>query len=705
MTAIVSNDACENDVTVATEATKDAPNDVALSEPQFAKQGTLEPSRAPELHAQDSISVRRTRKLTDLLFDEIAGKKLKCYEQWKLWLGLCICMSVIAVVAIAFASYYAVQVHAYETKTEAVDAQTNLIYDIVHDDTANITDHVDETHKIFNTFDDNDDGVWDSDEFLEHFLLGVASDSVFDAIDADDDDILSWKEIVASIGINGLSQSYIESVRDMYNYTFDASDPMLNQYAANVYLGKYNVDEFGYLTKSRFYGARSNESFDYSDTNDDNVISFDEFVEKIANDRMISFLRVWNIESYLENTEAIDGRDYLDLLNPTLNSGGATNMCPANDARRRRLQVPADSEDILFDAEGSLIYEYNHTTCEAALVCRSLDRSYYGDEYTIEEDCLSFQVTEIVECMVVAINLYFFDHTNMIQCTNQMTGCLSDYSHSWAFFWKCENIQCDCECSDGCRGHIKNVFNADRRRRLGSCDDKNCACGAGCTCFSGDNQMWIKRNDVIQNILLKELRIGDYAQSKHGEWSKVWFIKEEESSEYEFLKLYFDEDEFITMTNHHLLYVDEMVEASMKRADQVEIGDVVFVMKNASFFESAEIVRIESTISSDGAYAPVTMSGSIVVNNVVSSCYVESPQKAQRLHDTAAVFRWISSYNTNAASFLCHLFYDSLFMKLRTDYGLDAAHVVFNAYSMPCIVVLTLNVAIFGLVRSFSSLF
>eukprot|EP01083_Nonionella_stella_P281308 957172_1 len=669
------------------------------SQLQVPKQGTLEPP-PPELQSQDSISVRRERGLTEFLFNEIVGNKLKCYEQWKLWLGLCICMTVIAVIAIAFASYFAVQVHAYETKPDAVDAQTNLIYDIVHDDTANITDHTDETQKIFNTFDDNEDGVWDSDEFYDHFILGAGSESVFNAIDTDGDEILSWEEIATSISKLSLSQSYIESVRDMYNYTFDASDPMLNHYAANVYLDKYNIGAFGYITKADFYEFRSNESFHFTDTNDDNVISFDEFVEKIANERMISFLRVWNVESFLETAERIDGSNYSEILNPTRTAGTNT-LCPSGGTNARRLEAEAGDVEL----EGNkLVYEYSHSTCQASFTCVVRDKSRRSGYHTFD-DCKEDQMQEIVECMLMAVNRYFEEDTNMIKCWKELTNCIEEYGTAFRGERHCENIQCECECSDGCRGHIKNVLN-NNHRRLGSCDDKNCACGAGCTCFSGDNQMWIKRNDVIQNVLLKELRIGDYAQTKHGEWSKVWFIKEEDATQYEFVKLYFDNNNYISMTNHHLLYVGDMKEESMQRADEVKVGDIVFVMmRNDTSFEAKEIVWIESTISFDGAYAPVTMEGSVVVNNVLSSCYVESVEKAQRLHDTAAVFRWMSSYNTNFASWICHLFYDSFFMKLRTEYGLDTAHIVFNAYSMPCIVVATVNVAIFGFVKAFSSVF
>eukprot|EP01084_Bolivina_argentea_P276209 471265_1 len=661
MTAIVSNDACENDVTVATEATKDAPNDVALSEPQFAKQGTLEPSRAPELHAQDSISVRRTRKLTDLLFDEIAGKKLKCYEKWKLWLGLFICMTVIAVVAIAFAGYYAAKVNAYESKTDAVDAQSNLLYDIVHDYTANISDHVDETRKIFNTFDDNADGVWNSDEFYNHFVLGFSAESVFDGMDDDSDDILSWTEIVNSLAKHNLSQSYIPSVRAMYNITFnDSTDPLLNNYAANVYLDKFNIEQFGYITRSHFYEFRSNESFTIADTDGDNSISYDEFIQKIANDRTIQFMRAWNVESYLESINKSTVRNAYDILNPT--AIGTTNMCPYNarsGSDGRRLIDEFDiSMAIEMEGANQLVYDYNVGGCEAKLTCE-FDHPNFWESSPERVECGYYFLIGVSECMVTAIAAYFDQDATLARCSMAMYNCMETYN----FNDECVDVNCVCECSPSCKGHISGVFNPDRRRL--ACKGQNCACGSGCTCFSGDNQMLIKRDDATQNVLLKELRIGDYVHTKDGEWSKVWFIKEEEASEYEFLKLYFGENEYISMTNHHLLYVGDKTEQAMKRADEVTVGDIVFVMRNGTSFVEKEIVWIESTISSSGAYAPVTMEGSIVVNNVLSSRYVESPEKAQRLHDTAAVFRWISSYNTDLASFMTHCFYDSFFMKLR----------------------------------------
>eukprot|EP01083_Nonionella_stella_P174517 605222_1 len=111
MATLVYEDSCENDVTPVTVA----------SEPQLASEAELPRkghnarkrhnatlSTPPELQPQESISVRRDRSLTAFLFEEIVGQKLKCYEQWKLWLGLCICMTVIAIVAIVLASYYAV---------------------------------------------------------------------------------------------------------------------------------------------------------------------------------------------------------------------------------------------------------------------------------------------------------------------------------------------------------------------------------------------------------------------------------------------------------------------------------------------------------------------------------------------------------------------------------------------------------------------
>jgi len=81
-------------------------------------------------------------------------------------------------------------------------------------------------------------------------------------------------------------------------------------------------------------------------------------------------------------------------------------------------------------------------------------------------------------------------------------------------FFKCLKIPCKCGC-------IKR-----RRELLGdSDDDDDCK---GCLCFGGENKMMVKRDGIIKNIKLKELKIGDYVQSKHiGEWTKVWWIKKE----------------------------------------------------------------------------------------------------------------------------------------------------------------------------------
>eukprot|EP01083_Nonionella_stella_P272109 922493_1 len=524
MATIITADSCENAVTVA-------------SEPNMDKKKTLEPPSSPELRSQESISVRRDRSLTAFLFEEIAGKKLKCYEKWKLWLGLFICMTIIAVVAIAFASYYAVQINAYESKTDAVDAQSNLLYDIVHDETANISDHTDEAHKIFNTFDDNADGVWDRSEFVGHFVLGSSAPFVFNDIDEDGDNIASWQEIVSYISKYSLSQSYIPSVRKMYNYNFtNATDPLLTHYAANVYLDYYNIPQFGYITREYYYEFRSNISFKYADSDADDLISFDEFTNKIGNNQMIGFLRAWNIESYLESLNRTGAHNEYNIPNPT--STGAINMCPYNrDTTRRRL---VEEDDIGFDAYGELVYNYNEGECEAKLTCYNDKYTWNNIDTSLEDNCQFEEIEQIISCMINVIDKYF-DGTNLVKCRSEMYACLQDVAH--VFWADCDSVHCQCWCSEGCHD-IRNVFKGEEpARRLGSCDNKNCACGAGCTCFSGDNEMWIKRDDESQHVLLKDLRIGDYVQTKAGEWSKVWFIKEEESSEYEFLKLYFDENE------------------------------------------------------------------------------------------------------------------------------------------------------------------
>ena len=91
--------------------------------------------------ANESISERRERSISALLFDRIVGEKLKCYEKWKLWFTLFVIMSVIAVGAIVLATYLAVE-HSkgFGTPSEAITAEHQMIEALLSNVSANASE-------------------------------------------------------------------------------------------------------------------------------------------------------------------------------------------------------------------------------------------------------------------------------------------------------------------------------------------------------------------------------------------------------------------------------------------------------------------------------------------------------------------------------------------------------------------------------------
>ena len=143
---------------------------------------------------------------------------------------------------------------------------------------------------------------------------------------------------------------------------------------------------------------------------------------------------------------------------------------------------------------------------------------------------------------------------------------------------------------------------------------------------------------------------------------------------YDMIDLYYiDQDNKqsipLSLTPDHLLYVGQIDEQYMKRADQVKIGDKVFIISNISNindmkFIEKDIINIGQSTHKN-AYSPITMNGSLIVSNVLSSSYTKSVTNAQSLHKSAAIFRAISKIDTNMAAILTNFFYNIIFKVIR----------------------------------------
>jgi len=109
------------------------------------------------------------------------------------------------------------------------------------------------------------------------------------------------------------------------------------------------------------------------------------------------------------------------------------------------------------------------------------------------------------------------------------------------------------------------------------------------------------------------------------------------------LKIWFDGDQYITVTGNHLLYAEVMEDEYVRRADQLNIGSTLFVMDGENGFVEKKVTFIE-TVVENITFAPATMNGTVVVSNVLASTYDISLEVARKSHAVAAFPRFLSQY-------------------------------------------------------------
>lgn len=101
----------------------------------------------------------------------------------------------------------------------------------------------------------------------------------------------------------------------------------------------------------------------------------------------------------------------------------------------------------------------------------------------------------------------------------------------------------------------------------------------------------------------------------------ITFIHRQPEIVEEFLKIVTTKEKVLLITVDHLLFVEVLGQAAAIPARDVKIGDTVYV--RGSHGSKKDSVRSISTVYEKGAYAPVTLSGTILVNDVHTSCYFD----------------------------------------------------------------------------------
>ncbi|XP_047127386.1 uncharacterized protein LOC100206774 isoform X1 [Hydra vulgaris] len=144
------------------------------------------------------------------------------------------------------------------------------------------------------------------------------------------------------------------------------------------------------------------------------------------------------------------------------------------------------------------------------------------------------------------------------------------------------------------------------------------------SCFSGNGKVIVMKSYPVTK-LIKDINVGDKVLSfetktKKFIYSTVYMLAHKNDTKKTiFLKISCKNGSFVTLSSKHLVYTDCY---KVKHADQIKIGDKIWTT-SIDDSEKMNLCKVDSIkiTKSVGFYAPLTMSGNIIVDGVLSSCY------------------------------------------------------------------------------------
>eukprot|EP00486_Rosalina_sp_Unknown_P008263 CAMPEP_0201592764 /NCGR_PEP_ID=MMETSP0190_2-20130828/190567_1 /ASSEMBLY_ACC=CAM_ASM_000263 /TAXON_ID=37353 /ORGANISM="Rosalina sp." /LENGTH=475 /DNA_ID=CAMNT_0048051681 /DNA_START=55 /DNA_END=1479 /DNA_ORIENTATION=- len=184
---------------------------------------------------------------------------------------------------------------SYLTQPEPTTEQADALSDI-HDIFANSTwisspmsdDDKSKAQDAYDIFDEDEDGTWSYDEFVTYKSLLANHTTFFDTIDVDNDTIVSIREFVGyfrnigGVGKYILNRKFEDRVK--YSYGLDetnitAKSQLFHEYVVDIIFQNFDGNGKGYFNLTDFQYMFYNRSFRYFDRDDDNMVSFNEFLE------------------------------------------------------------------------------------------------------------------------------------------------------------------------------------------------------------------------------------------------------------------------------------------------------------------------------------------------------------------------------------------------------------------------------------------
>ncbi|KAK3105610.1 hypothetical protein FSP39_001680, partial [Pinctada imbricata] len=146
-------------------------------------------------------------------------------------------------------------------------------------------------------------------------------------------------------------------------------------------------------------------------------------------------------------------------------------------------------------------------------------------------------------------------------------------------------------------------------------------------CFSGTS---IVTTEGSGKIPMSELAVGDRVLSITSDGTLkysdvITFLDRDKNRVGNFFNILTSDKRKITLTDKHILYVSHQNSSKLSDylpvfAEKVTTNNYVLITHKDIEIKASKVVQID-TLSSSGVYAPLTYDGTIVVDDVIASCY------------------------------------------------------------------------------------
>lgn len=142
-------------------------------------------------------------------------------------------------------------------------------------------------------------------------------------------------------------------------------------------------------------------------------------------------------------------------------------------------------------------------------------------------------------------------------------------------------------------------------------------------CFPGDSTVTISNGHKKK---LFDLQIGEKVLSRDPKTNKlvfsevILFLDYDPSQKRQFLSIELSSGRTLTLTPTHLVLLRHAKNVRTVFAENIKIGDVLLVSDANNNIIEDSVVEINGVIRT-GVYAPLTEIGTVIVNDVIVSCY------------------------------------------------------------------------------------